>query len=390
MINALEMTQTVLPVQFGRSKVTHAGVKGQDGHTLCGRSGGWQGGYYGDAVEVTCKRCLPIMERAARKANTDEVLAASDARLVAAGVTNPHALNLCTWTYGDSKCEAGPLVDGEYRPAEVKGNGKLCGFHDPYDTDDAGFVETGSTDHGTDVHAFNTCDLSECAECAEILYNLCADKECPACIAYLDARNVKSEESVMNALINECGRCGLRMNGEDAKTHLHFQPVWQLLERGVSVESAIIDLRAPNGESYLKSQRGLSHWFKREEDEETSVTISSLLDLIDRAPGWTLYEMPNGDVVAAWSWLNNGEINSVFYITVETEPYTVDAEIMVKIPGLDDVWVSDGVRTYVITPDYNCIGDIAKMYAVREWGHARTLENVKAVNITYKGLLNQR
>lgn len=294
MINALEMMQTVRPVQFSKSKIIHAGVKGQDGHTLCGRSGGWQGGYYGDAVDVTCKRCLPIMERAARKANTDEVIAASDARLAAADVS------------------ASPM------PSKA------------------------------------------------------------------------DEESVMDALINECSRCGVRMNGADAKSHIHFQPVWQLLEMGVSVESAIIDIKAPNGESYLKSQRGLSQWYVREATEDFTFTLDRLMQLIDCNGAWSLYEMPNGDVVAAWSWVGDGEINSVFYITVETEPYTVDAEIMVKIPGLDDVWVSDGTRTYIITPGYTNIGSIPNMYAVREWGHVRNVENVKAVNITYKGLLNAR
>lgn len=94
--NAYDMTQAQYVSTIGRSSVTHALVEGwsyESRKTLCGRSGGNVEHFQSGALqEVTCKACRKVMERETARKNTDELLAASDARLTAAGVEHPQTI----------------------------------------------------------------------------------------------------------------------------------------------------------------------------------------------------------------------------------------------------------------------------------------------------------
>lgn len=119
-------------------------------------------------------------------------------------------------------------------------------------------------------------------------------------------------------VVTECMYCETVIPDEDVATHLHFRPVWQLLSEGVSVESAIIATHAPNGSSFEKmGMRELTPW-SRSNTSEGIESVQALMNMIDASPRmFSLYEMPNQDIVVAWGWDRTGEeFGTVFYVTL--------------------------------------------------------------------------
>jgi hypothetical protein len=324
MINALEMMQTTLPVQFNRSKIIHAGT-GEDGHTLCGRSGGWQGGYYGEPVMITCKRCLSISERVAREANTGEMIKESDARIADATrgeVTAPSVvMDVAPW-------------DGENGPdlANLDEFPRDCYFGDTADVVGVFFDYVGNVEGVCARHA---------------------------------------------ALVQR----PVTMFPEDAG--FHETDVYDHIPFGRMQVATVFTEFA--GEPVNPDFRQLRP-FKPIPGMSDESSFHAVIDMA-RAGECNAYRLPDGTWVLAHV-TGEGEVLACWLIgDAPLAPYVVEGRVMIKIPGLKGVELDEGTEQFVITPGYSDLSDCAHMTSIKRYG--RRNPNVRVTHLRYIGLLNR-
>jgi len=418
MINALDMYNAQHVMSFGRSTVTHALVEGwrydapDTMRTLCGKWGGGVESFAsGATIEITCKTCRTRLESITAQRNTDELIAASDARMAEASVTvtdmpaspdfSAPGASECYYGCGDKpeavfvdyvgrtegvcgnhleRCAselypipAAPVADAQTDAESVsdlsatvemvhkiqEGGTPVAGviqnvpglsdvthYHSPACAD----VKREMKRFGqkrSDVLWFTVSDVAEILVTemgdvssdttesgsdewwTEVLYNSTGLVRIMPCLSRLATGRTNNGRIIVSGNgdaftqvadvpaefgpINECTECGARLTSEECRTHLHMLPVWQLLCQGESVQSAILDTQAPNGVEF-DEVRNMGEWYGITSERNA---VKDVQTLINRNPeAFTLYEMPNQDVVVGWSHRSDGEVNSLFYVTL--------------------------------------------------------------------------